>query len=241
MLSSLQLSACSHPCSCLCALIIAAVCVLSSLQLFVCCDAEDFQKDFQDSLMVNVLERHANTINILITVPPPRPPLASKARSLSDSAFNPPSTDEQNPCTKVLNPDMDSVQDSTKAGLGECEDILSEQKTMPQLVQRTDGTAEGASPQSGAGVAAAEGRSADVVDASDSDTCEQEEGGADVSGAVGVMSTSGSARTIVSSDWGVANSIKATSTDPDTKLESRGVSQHANLCYTVLEVLYHVR
>ena len=39
--------------------------------------------------MEHVLERHANTIHILVTVPPPRPPLPSKVRA----ALQPPDTD----------------------------------------------------------------------------------------------------------------------------------------------------
>ena len=40
-------------------------------QVFVCCDEDDYERDFQNSKMRHVLECHANTIKILVTLPPP--------------------------------------------------------------------------------------------------------------------------------------------------------------------------
>jgi len=39
--------------------------------VFVCCKEEDYELDFQTSDMRQVLECHANTIKILVTLPPP--------------------------------------------------------------------------------------------------------------------------------------------------------------------------
>ena len=56
----------------------------------MCCDPEDNEQDFQQSAMRQVLERHANTIRIQVTIPPPRPPLPSKIKARCDAAFKPP-------------------------------------------------------------------------------------------------------------------------------------------------------
>ena len=41
-------------------------------QVFVCCDPEDFTCEFKDSEMNRVIDRHANSILLHITVPPPQ-------------------------------------------------------------------------------------------------------------------------------------------------------------------------
>ena len=40
-------------------------------QVFVCCDAEDVSRDFDQSLMNKVIDKYANTITLFVTVPPP--------------------------------------------------------------------------------------------------------------------------------------------------------------------------
>lgn len=43
----------------------------SCLQVFVCCDADDCQKEFSSSVMNLVIDKYANTITLFVTVPPP--------------------------------------------------------------------------------------------------------------------------------------------------------------------------
>ncbi len=57
----------------------------------MCCDREDYDKVYNDSKMDEVLERHANTIKIQVTVPAPRPPLPNKVKArLTSAAFQAP-------------------------------------------------------------------------------------------------------------------------------------------------------
>ena len=44
---------------------------VSHLQVFACCDPEDFKLDFKDSKMNAIIDRHANTLLLHVTVPPP--------------------------------------------------------------------------------------------------------------------------------------------------------------------------
>ena len=37
----------------------------------MCCDPDDFERDFGSSEMYQVIDRHANSILLYITVPPP--------------------------------------------------------------------------------------------------------------------------------------------------------------------------
>ena len=39
--------------------------------MFVCCDPEDFEREFGSSEMYRVMDKHANSILLFITVPPP--------------------------------------------------------------------------------------------------------------------------------------------------------------------------
>ena len=39
--------------------------------MFVCCDAEDYTRGFQSSEMYRIIDKHANSILLFVTVPPP--------------------------------------------------------------------------------------------------------------------------------------------------------------------------
>ena len=40
----------------------------------MCCDAEDLERNFQESAMNRVIDKYANSITLFVTVPPPAPP-----------------------------------------------------------------------------------------------------------------------------------------------------------------------
>ena len=41
------------------------------VQVFACCDPEDYRKDFRDSEMHKLIDQYANSILLNITIPPP--------------------------------------------------------------------------------------------------------------------------------------------------------------------------
>ena len=108
--------------------------------MFVCCDADDYQRTFRDSMMVKVLERYANTINILVTVPPARPPRPPLPCNFPAS----------NICS----------QDVSVDGASGFEDNFVEKVR----VSRTDDAATVPSAQHGAGVGSAEGINGELSD-----------------------------------------------------------------------------
>ena len=55
------------------------------LQVFVCCDAEDMEREFQQAAMNRVIDKYANCISLFVTVPPP--PLSSRMHPTLSSAL----------------------------------------------------------------------------------------------------------------------------------------------------------
>ena len=45
----------------------------------MCCDQDDYQRDFHFSMMNHVIDKLANTITLFVTVPPPQRPAVTMA------------------------------------------------------------------------------------------------------------------------------------------------------------------